>query len=1006
MNEIVLGLDLGAASIGWCLIQDEGGDEGAVIAAGVRSFEEPVEPKSREPKNAARRTQRGMRRNTFRRSLRRQELRGILAQRGLMPATPEGELAWLKSTDPYELRAKAIAQETTPMELGRVLLHFVQRRGFLSNRRTKVAGRTEDPDLDRLIALDEEAELENARKAKLDKKDEDGIVLKRISELKQEMEVNNSPTLGAHFARLRRENSKIRGRHTLRAMFEEEFERIWEKQAAAKPDFYTDSLRLQVHRAIFFQRPLRVQTHLISTCRLEPTKKAVPKAHYLAQQFRIWQTLADIELTVLGTWEKRRLTLEERQKAFAALNACDSLTWTKFRKLIKLDDKKKLLISHEGRKALTEFPGNTAETLFLKVTEGAWSEWSEEKKDLAMEILFYSETDLVKLKRLKNELILTADQAYRLAKQELPRTPGAYSAKAIKKLLPHMEQGMDHTSARGAAGYTQIWEKEGAQHEKLKLEDIPEIRNPGVSKIVHEARKVINAIIREHGKPDVIRVELGRDVAQSKDERDGISKGIKQDEERNKRAREKYQEVYPGREPSRWDLKKYRLYEECKGICPYTGSPIEITDLWTKAWEIEHIIPYSISLDDSMSNLTLCASEVNAAKGQRLPIEYFGADTEEWRQAQHRVWQWSCGGFKKKKFGWTRESLKDDFLERQLNDTRYASRLIRDYLETLGVKVGSSAGRHTAILRRHWGLHTLLNPEGKVRDDHRHHAVDALVVALTSPSLIKKIADLAKRGGGLEHSDWHAPLPWPKLRQQADKVIGGIIVSHEPTRRIRGALHEETGYGFKQDRGFTTRKALALMTPGEVERIVDDRLRTRMKEHLAQFGSDPKKAFSTSDALPVVDRNGVIHEVRRALIRAQKQNESSYMATSRGFFPAGANHWCLIVEREEAPHDRTAFIIPLWQAVKAKHEKKGPESFVPEGWRLIAALCKNDMVELVGPRAGIYRVRSTSPENPADIRLEPHLRADESQQIRLRTRSSLKDEFLRQIEVDLLGRVQ
>lgn len=101
MSEFVLGLDLGTASIGWSLAQVLPNGEGSVIGAGVRSFEEPVEPKSREPKNAARRTQRGMRRNTFRRSLRRKLLRDLITERGMLPQTPEAEADWLKTTDPY-----------------------------------------------------------------------------------------------------------------------------------------------------------------------------------------------------------------------------------------------------------------------------------------------------------------------------------------------------------------------------------------------------------------------------------------------------------------------------------------------------------------------------------------------------------------------------------------------------------------------------------------------------------------------------------------------------------------------------------------------------------------------------------------------------------------------------------------------------------------------------------------------------------------------------------------
>ena len=132
------------------------------------------------------------------------------------------------------------------------------------------------------------------------------------------------------------------------------------------------------------------------------------------------------------------------------------------------------------------------------------------------------------------------------------------------------------------------------------------------------------------GKPDLIRVEIARDVGNSKRQREEKAAGIRRQERRRKMAREKLHENgIP--QPSRADIERWMLWEECGHRCPYTGDCISFDGLFRAGeFEVEHIWPRSRSLDDSFRNKTLCRKDVNIRKGNQTPYELLRNNPEEW----------------------------------------------------------------------------------------------------------------------------------------------------------------------------------------------------------------------------------------------------------------------------------------------------------------------------------------------------------------------------------------
>ncbi|WKJ89623.1 type II CRISPR RNA-guided endonuclease Cas9 [Methylomonas montana] len=871
-NKKVLGLDLGSNSIGWALLEENDGKPSRIIDLGCRIFIKAVEEKTPTPKNAKRRRARLARRILQRRTRRKQRLQNYLIKLDLLPAElqnhPHPELVLNSLGDPYPLRAKGLDHALTAHELGRALLHLVQRRGFLSSRKTLLGDMLDDPDV--LAELDA---LENTDDADDERAKEESAFKHDIAELRAAIVNAGCRTLGEYLAGFDRHQCQRNRSHdgghlrTDRAMYREELELIWQGQQRHHL-VLTDSVKEQIEHIIFYQRPLKLRADRIGKCSLEPKNNRANIARLECQRFRYLQDINNLRYFERHSEQWLPLSEADRQKLVALFEHEAAPSFAKIRKTLGLDKRTEFNLERGNKK----LKGNTTACKIRTVLSSAWDGFASEQRQALVEDLLTIQKKSILKKRLMQHWGFDAGIAVKLCLLEFEPGHSNLSSKAIRKLLPYLEQGQLFSEARVSAGY-------GYEIDVLKpfkkLPQPPEVNNPIVQKALHELRRVVNAVIAEYGKPDAIRVEMARDLEMNTKRYAEHEKQQKANTKANEEAETKFAEIR-GQNPhlalshkaSRNDKIKYRLWKDQNHSCAYSGRSISLATLFGPEVEIDHILPYSESLDDSYMNKVVCFTAENRAKGQRTPIDAFGGDSERWNQIAQAISRWDKRMIAKRNrfFMTAAEVQQRDFINSQLNDTRYISRVALDYLKQLGADVSVSKGITTAWVRHQWGLNNLVGDSAeKDRTDHRHHAIDATVVACVDrrfyKALVDNAKDLERRKSQLDPRDIHVDPCWSTLRDDLDHALANMIVSHAPQRKLNGELHEVTGAGFIEGIGNVHRKTLDGGFT-QTDKILDPTVKALVERHLARFGGKPKEAFAPGNTVLHKDGKTPIKRVR------------------------------------------------------------------------------------------------------------------------------------------------
>ncbi|GAB4488474.1 MAG: type II CRISPR RNA-guided endonuclease Cas9 [Raineya sp.] len=975
-----LGLDIGSNSIGFALVDEE---QNKVLWQGVYIFQEGVNKNQgrEESKKAARRIARQTRKMIWRRHARKVALMRLLQKIGFCPIDEAGLEKW-KALDPYELRKKGLDEELSLFEFGRAIYHLNQRRGFKSNRKT--------------ASNDEGTIFEG------DKKTGKG----GINEIKAALDENKFRTLGEYLHSLNPHDQRRRKRYTLRAFYEKEFDLLWQKQNPSIQNNFEKLVKKFVLRKfqdkvlkkdwkylikdyiIFFQRKLKSQKKLIGKCTLEPQKRRANNSTLIFQEFRLLDKLHSIRINGKNR-NYEPLNQKELQMAFEAFNLKKEWTIKQLLSLLNLKDYKTNYPTDE------KFKGNTTAYALANVWgENSWLQLSEKEKNHIWEICHNADDENWLAKYAQIHWQLDETQAEKLKKVSFEKDYARLSQKALKKLVPLMKQGMDYTQACQKIGYqhSQIGDK---NDEKLNfLEEPANIRNAIVQQALFEIRKVVNSIIKEFGKPEVIRIELARELKNSKEKREKERKDIKKNEENNKRIRKELLKevpaVFGGKEEniSREDIIKYKLWEECKGICPYTGRNIAIAQLFNGEFETEHILPYSRTLNDSFANKTICERMFNLKKGNRTPYEMFASgdiSQEEYNAILQRVKDFNYNKYKK----FVQKELDEDFISRQLNDTAYIAREAKKWMATIleENKVEISNGEATSILRHLWGLNNILNKYGlniKSREDHRHHAIDAIVVACTTRSILQKLATY--KAQKRKYNDEDFPKPWKNFHRDVKEAVNQILVHQRVRRRVRGKLHDETIYGAvldknrnhsKDEKGqkvYAVRKPLESLSPAQINKIADKTIRELVKQRIRKFGADPdarkfeipKNCFNEPIYMPSKNGKGNpiksvrIHDVAKNKIclrdftDVKQENKRPH---KQAYVDSGNNHHIVIYEISEinkktgkSISKQTGEVVSLFEATERK--KQGLPVInknLGEGKRFLLSLLTNEMVLLDKP---------------------------------------------------------
>jgi CRISPR-associated endonuclease Csn1 len=497
-----------------------------------------------------------------------------------------------------------------------------------------------------------------------------------------------------------------------------------------------------------------------------------------------------------------------------------------------------------------------------------------------------------------------------------------------------------------------------------------------------ELRKLVNELINDHGKINEIKVEMARYLKISKSQRNKIRKEQNRLERENDRVKDRLLEN--NIRITHDNVLLYKLWEECKKTCPYTGKPISVTQLFSGEIQIEHIHPWSRSLNDSFSNKTLCYAKENILKGNKTPFEYYGNDEANWSAIKERTLklfsdtkEYPSAYQKFKRF--VQQKFDDDFSSRQLNDTRYISKEAKNYLSKICKNVSVSPGQATSNLRQKWGLNHILNNENaKTREDHRHHAVDALVVACTKISYIQELSKWNRYNRTYDLKQF--PLPWENFNFDAEKTVDKILISHKKvsnditvrTHKVekngiihknigvaaRGQLHKEFVYGKRKapfsDEAYHIRKPIeSLLTEKHIEKVVDISIRNLIFKRVNELGGFDKDKIPANTFF-IVDENGIkkpklflpnmngapvpILKVRiQETINKAKQLKSD----SNQFVNPRNNDHVLIYETIEGKLEKD--VVSFWEVVERKKQGLNKIQLPLNGVKIIETFKENDM---------------------------------------------------------------
>ncbi|MFN8309592.1 MAG: type II CRISPR RNA-guided endonuclease Cas9 [Chitinophagales bacterium] len=953
----ILGIDLGVSSIGWAFItlQDP---KYSILGMGSRIIPLDADEFGEfKTGMAASKSQQRTLRRSFRKGMDRYQLRKTYLREALTAAKmlPDADLFSLSSIALYGLRERALSEKLTLKQIGRIFLHLNQKRGYKSSRKDDAA--------DKKVTDYEQAILERHHVIR-----------------------NAGYTIGQYFYYELKKDPiyRIKEKVFPRIAYVEEFDAIWNVQQQYYPEILTEDFRKRVRdEIIFYQRPLKSQKGLVGFCEFESERryfyndkgekiptgpKVAPRSTPLSQLCKIWESVNNITIKN-KRGEKFEIGLDQKHQIISFLNENEVLSEKVLFDILKIKATdgyySDTLVRRKG------IQGNITCSAIARIigADSSYSKWlqfeiSSEERDVVdpntAEMLrrkviaadfekqplyqlwhcIYSIAEREELKKtLERKFGFKADIAEQLSKLDFTK-PG-YSNKstaAIRNILPHLMLGAKYNDACTIAGYNHSDSITKEENNNRQLQDMlshikkNSLRQPVVEKILNQLVNLVNALLADprYGRPDEIRVELARELKQSRDERSDAFKRNTEQERRHKAIEKKLLELpeFRYKKVSRRDIERYKLWEEFGGRSPYDPVyQISLSALYSGAYDIEHIIPKSRLFDDSFSNKTICPRHLNSGeigKNQYTAFDfmkmrdpdtferYLNIIEEAFKRKENRL-----SRVKREKLLMSLNDIPQDFIARQLRQTQYISRKSIGLLKGICRNVYATSGSVTDFLRHEWGYDEILmnlqlplykehgfteevivqhagqkhkkeviNGWTK-RDDHRHHALDALVIACTTQGMIQRLNNLnqiaqhsedvsrkadLKNKGGQNLRKYVAEIK-PLSTAEVEKGLKQVLVSFKSGKKVatkgkrivkehgrkkvvqtdiiipRGALSEETVYGQIE---VTSRKEVKLTSSfHETEHIAKKKIREIIQKRLAEFGNDPSKAFKNLKQNPI-----------------------------------------------------------------------------------------------------------------------------------------------------------
>lgn len=903
----VLGLDIGIASVGWAIINL---DKNRIEDLGVRIFSAAERPKDGGAINENRRMARGLRRRLKRKRIRMNKIKELFIKYELLTKEDGDKLYILNSADKdtWTLRAEGLDRLLTSREWARVLTSIAKRRGYKSNRKT-----------------DRNTE-------------EGGKLLKSIDINKLYMQEKGYRTIGEMFAKdekyvLNKRNKSGEYNNCIeRISLENEVKILFETQKKLGNIFTSVDFENEYLQVFNYQKPFmtaELMEKMVGKCTFEKDEPRAAKNSWTFERFMLLQKINNLSYQVGDN--KIYLTEEERKMVIElAYKMKSGVTYATIRKHLNLPDETtftglnyyyKPKNGEDSIPSTEEIKNKVEKTLFV-VLKGYHEIKSALEKgncldefniyvknpkilDKIAETLTRNKTDVTIIGELRDigirenaiDLLLNISSFSKF---------GHLSYKAINKILPYLENGLQYDKATELAGYNY---KADDKMPKYKLPIIPkdEIRNPVVYRSVTQTRKVINAIVDKYGSPYEIHIEVARELSKSFSDRKKIEKIQNENRIQNEILKKDIEEHFSIKAKA-IDILKLKLYREQQGKSAYSLLPIDYNRLFENGYvEIDHAIPFSRSFDDSYNNKVLVFSKENQEKRNMTPFEYLGS-TSKWEEFETFVKSTYRNNLKKKEKLLVKNFNEDkerEWIGRNLSDTKYIARfmsnfikqnlLFEDYGENENrIKVKTINGTATTALRHYWGIP---NKNRNVND--LHHAEDAVIIACATEKFQNRIREYSKEKDlyypnkdgefidpetgekvHVKYKSHEMNRPWPEFKEELEartsknptydltngnfknyndvdfSNIKPIFVSRMPNRKIKGQAHEETIYSLKHnDKGIVTvKKPLNRITKAEIELLIsseecldiyrnDKDLYNRIYMRLKEFDFKAEKAF-------------------------------------------------------------------------------------------------------------------------------------------------------------------
>lgn len=743
-NNYRIGLDIGIGSVGWAVIENNITTEEPerILNLGVRTFNTNEVQKTGESTASSRREKRGIRRRNRRKAFR------FLRMHKLFQKT-FGEnilinVRDLKNEDVYQLRAKAIGEKITNAELCKIILNLLKRRGFKSNRKSGAG--------------------------------EDGKLLNALKENQKFLADNNYRTIGEAIYKDERFYMENCGKRCyivrnhggdyrncfFRTDLENELKLILFKQKEFN-NLITDDF---IERVIFIfnnqrnfdegpglQSPYKAD-YEVGDCTFLKGEKRAPKAAYTFEYFNALSKINSLKI------DEKPLTFEEKCVLYEIIKTQKNLSFATIRKKLGKNEGIFNLCRYK-KKSKEQSEQEMIDSCEKSIFVGMESSY-EIRKQLKLEKSFDIELidkvatmlSLCKSDAKRDEYAKNDEILCKLGREQLDAVEslnfdkfGSLSLKAMKMIIPYLLQGKRYDEAAKMAGFNhssfeyekQLYLKGERIDERLK-----DVTSPVVLRAVHQTLRIINEIIKKYGSPQFINIELAREISKNFTERNRILKEQTENSNTNEDIKNRIEKEYHITKVSGQDIIKYKLYMEQDGKCMYSGKPIDASRLFEPNYlQVDHILPYSRSMNDSFNNKVLVFASENQNKGNLIPYEYIGKEENRWNDFIKRVALINNSEKRKNllkiKFN---EEDENEYISRNLNDTRYMSKfllnLFQDYLlmkesKTAKKQVKSVNGAITSYMRKCWGIN-------KIREDGDiHHCIDAAVIAVVTESQIQKI---------------------------------------------------------------------------------------------------------------------------------------------------------------------------------------------------------------------------------------------------------------------------